>query len=237
MAIVEPTQTLKLSLPSGTDVDLVVRRSTRAQRILLQVGQIDGGVELVVPHRATFKEALSFAEEKAEWVERRLDLVLPRVLFADGVDVPYKGDPVRIRRTGHSGTAVTCADGELLVPGREDTVSGRVRRWFREQARREIVHRASEKAERLGRQRGRITVRDQRTRWGSCSANGNLNFSWRLILAPETVLDYVVAHEVAHLAEMNHGPRFWAHVGRLCAEPEGSRAWLRARGASLHRFG
>ena len=237
MAVAVQTQTQKLSLPNGTDVDLVVRRSSRAQRILLQVGQIDGAVELVVPSGATIKEALSFAGEKAEWVERRLDLVLPRVLFAEGVEIPYRGVPVRIRRTGYPGTAVTCTDGELLVPGREDTVPGRVKRWFREQARHEIVHRANEKAERLGRPCGRITIRDQRTRWGSCSANGNLNFSWRLILAPETVLDYVVAHEIAHLAEMNHGPRFWAHVGRLCTELEASRAWLRARGASLHRIG
>jgi predicted metal-dependent hydrolase len=232
-----PAQIRKLSLPGGTDVDLVIRRSSRARRILLQVGQIDGAVELVVPPRASVTEALEFAEQKVKWVERRLDLVLPRVTFEDGVEVPFKGVPLRIRRTGRPGTAVAHAEGELLVPGRDDTVPGRVKRWFHEQARHEIVQRANEKAERIGRPRGRITLRDQRTRWGSCSADGNLNFSWRLILAPETVLDYVVAHEVAHLAEMNHGPRFWAHVERLCAEPEASRAWLRARGASLHRYG
>ena len=227
----------KLALPGGADVDLFVRRSARARRILLQVGQVNGGVELALPRGATLGEALEFAEQKAAWVERRLGLVLPRVPFVDGAEVPFRGTPLRIRHIDVPGVAVRYIDGELLVPGRDDTVSGRVKRWYRDQARHQIVPRASEKAERLGRRCGRITVRDQRTRWGSCSGNGNLNFSWRLILAPENVLDYVVAHEIAHLTEMNHGPRFWNHVGRLCAEPQAARAWLRSRGASLHRFG
>ena len=237
MAVLERADSRKLALPGGTDVDLVVRRSARARRILLQVGQVDGAVELVLPRGATLGEALGFAEQKAAWVERRLDLVLPRVPFADGAEVPFQGAALRIRHVDVPDVAVRRIDGELLVPGREDTVSGRVKRWYRDQARREIVPRASEKAERLGRRRGRITVRDQRTRWGSCSGDGNLNFSWRLILAPDNVLDYVVAHEIAHLAEMNHGPRFWGHVDRLCDESGAARAWLRTRGASLHRFG
>ena len=237
MAIFARADPRKLALPGGADVDLFVRRSARARRILLQVGQVSGGVELVLPRGATLGEALEFAEQKAAWVERRLGLVLPRVPFIDGAEVPFHGAPLRIRHIDVPGVAVRYIDGVLLVPGREDAVSGRVKLWYRDQARREIVPRASEKAERLGRRCGRITVRDQRTRWGSCSGNGNLNFSWRLILAPENVLDYVVAHEIAHLAEMNHGHRFWGHVGRLCAEPQAARAWLRSRGASLHRFG
>ncbi len=226
-----------LALPGGGGVDLVVRRSARARRVLLQVGQIDGAVELVLPRGTKLREALEFAEQKAAWVERRLDLVLPRVPFTDGADVPFLGAPLCIRRIDEPGVAARRVAGELLVPGREDTLSGRVGRWYRGEARREIVARAHDTAARLGRRTGRITVRDQRSRWGSCSGNGNLNFSWRLILAPVSVLDYVVAHEVANLAEMNHGARFWRHVGQLCAEPKAARAWLRSRGASLHRFG
>ncbi len=226
-----------LALPGGGDVDLVIRRSARARRILLQVGQIDGAVELVLPRGAALGEALEFADQKAAWVERRLDLVLPRVPFIDDAEVPFQGTLLRIRHIGGPGVAAQRAGPELLVPGREDTVAGRVRRWYRIEARSEIVRRAKAKSGRLDRRYGRITVRDQRSRWGSCSDDGNLNFSWRLILAPEKVLDYVVAHEVAHLAEMNHGARFWGHVGRLCDDPDASRAWLRARGASLHRFG
>ncbi len=237
MAILARADLRTLVLPGGVGVDLIVRRSARARRILLQVGQVDGAVELVLPRGAQMGEALAFAEHKAAWVERRLATVLPPVPFIDGAEVPFQGAPLRIRRIDEPGAAARRTGGELLVPGREDTVPGRVRRWYRNEARREVDHRARDKAERLGRQCGRITVRDQRTRWGSCSRAGNLNFSWRLILAPETVLDYVVAHEVAHLAEMNHGARFWSHVGRLCAEPDAARAWLRSRGAALHRFG
>lgn len=89
----------------------------------------------------------------------------------------------------------------------------------------------------IGAAPGRITMRDPRTRWGSCSANGNLGFSWRLVLAPEFVLAYVVAHEVAHLKELNHGPRFWRLVERLIGDPEPARRWLRAEGPDLHRYG
>ncbi len=237
MAVPKQTRFRTLALPGGGDVELIVRRSARARRILLQVGQVDGAVELVLPRGVAMGEALEFADRKAAWVERRLDLVLPPVPFVDGAEVPFRGAPLRIRRIDEPGIGARRIDGELLVPGREDTLPGRVRRWYRDAARRDIVGRASDKALRLGRRCGRITGRDQRTRWGSCSRDGNLNFSWRLILAPEAVLDYVVAHEVAHLAEMNHGTRFWSHVRRLCAEPDAARAWLRSRGAALHRFG
>ena len=226
-----------LMLPGGADIDLFVRRSTRAKRILLQVGPIDGPVVLVLPLGGELDEALEFAKLNTAWIERRLKLVLSRVPFIDGAEVPFQDILLRIKRVDEAGGTVRrCAD-KLLVPGHEDTVSDRVRRWYHDEAHREIVHRADMKAQQLGRQRGRITVRDQRTRWGSCSAVGNLNFSWRLIIAPEWVLDYVVAHEIAHLAEMNHEKRFWGHVRGLCAEPEASRAWLRSHGSSLYRFG
>ena len=224
-------------LPEGGDIDLFVRRSTRAKRILLQVGPIDGPVELVLPIEARLDKALEFAKLKSAWIERRLKLALPRVPFIDGAEVPFQDILLRIKRIDDTVGAVRLCGDELLVFGHKDTVSDRVRRWYHDEARRKIVHRVDMKAKQLGRHRGSITVRDQRTRWGSCSAVGNLNFSWRLIIAPESVLDYVVAHEIAHLAEMNHGKRFWSHVRSLCAEPEASRAWLRSYGSSLYRFG
>ena len=224
-------------LPGGEEIDLYVRRSTRARRIILQVAPIDGLVELVLPPGSELGEALEFAKLKAAWIERRLKLVLPRIPFIHGVKVPFQNIPLCIKRVDEPGGAVRRSGDKLLVPGHADTVPGRVRRWYHDEARREIVHRANMKSKLLGRQWESITIRDQRTRWGSCSAVGNLNFSWRLIIAPESVLDYVVAHEIAHLAEMNHGKRFWSLVRRLCIDPGESRAWLRSRGASLHRFG
>ena len=109
--------------------------------------------------------------------------------------------------------------------------------WFKRQAREHIAPRVREKAQALDKQAGRITIRDTKSRWGSCSPDGNLSFCWRLVMAPDAVLDYVVAHEVAHLAELNHGPKFWRRVGELTADVEGSKQWLRLNGEALHRYG
>jgi predicted metal-dependent hydrolase len=109
--------------------------------------------------------------------------------------------------------------------------------FLRHEARRELSARAGEKAQRIARRPGRISIRDTQSRWGSCSSDGDISFSWRLILAPEPVLDYVVAHEVSHLVHLDHGPRFWALVEKLAAEVAGPRRWLRRNGGALLRYG
>ncbi|HIM77598.1 MAG TPA: M48 family peptidase, partial [Rhodospirillales bacterium] len=126
---------------------------------------------------------------------------------------------------------------EILVAGRHEHVARRGKDWFKSQARELIVSRVREKAQTLDRKPGRITIRDTKSRWGSCSPDGNLSFCWRLVMAPDAVLDYVVAHEVAHLAELNHGPKFWRWVEELTADVEGAKKWLRLNGEALHRYG
>ena len=128
-------------------------------------------------------------------------------------------------------------DGVIRVGGRAEHVPRRVLDYLTGEARRELAVRARAKAALLGARVAAVTVRDTRSRWGSCSATGRLSFSWRLILTPDAVLDYVVAHEVAHLKEMNHSARFWAVCARLTAEVEAPRAWLKANGARLLRYG
>ena len=113
----------------------------------------------------------------------------------------------------------------------------RLRDWLTTEARRDIVERVNRHAANLGLHAGRVTVRDQKSRWGSCSTTGALSFSWRLIMAPSFVLDYVAAHEVAHLAEINHGPRFWALVARTMPQTEEAKRWLLTFGSDLHRYG
>jgi predicted metal-dependent hydrolase len=126
--------------------------------------------------------------------------------------------------------------GVLCVPGGPEQLAPRVGAWLREVARQDCVAAAERHAARLRRSFGKITMRDTRSRWGSCTSAGDLMFSWRLVLAPPDVLDYVVAHEVAHLAEMNHSPRFWRQVERLCPDYAASRQWLRRNGAALQAF-
>jgi predicted metal-dependent hydrolase len=226
-----------MQLPDGAEIDVLVRRSRRAKSILLQVGNLDGAVELVVPHAARLAEAWEFAQTKTEWLQNRLIDVRRPVPFADGAKFPFLGREIVIRRLDGRYTPIHRSDDELLVTTAPERLPARIQRWLRAQAGEQIKWRVAEKTNQLGRPCKRISIRDQQTRWGSCSASGNLNFSWRLILAPEHVLDYVVAHEVAHLAEMNHGKRFWAHVADLCDDPGTARAWLRTNGMDLHRYG
>ena len=216
---------------------VAIRRSPRARRIQIRVAPVGGAVELVLPPGATRADGLAFLRAKAGWIAERTANALSRVPFADGTVLPYLGGELTIRATGEARPGARRECGTLLVSGRPEDAPPGVEAWLRRAARAEIEPRVEEKAARLGARHGRITFRDTTSRWGSCSATGNLGFSWRLVMAPPPVLDYVVAHEVAHLAEHNHGKRFWAHVARLCENPETSRAWLRRNGASLHRYG
>jgi len=221
----------------GREIALRVRRSARARRISVRVRPCGEGAELVLPQRATLAQGLDFARAKAGWIGGRLDAMAPRTPFADGAAIPYLGVGHRIQHWPGQLRLVDRVDGEIRVAGSTERLSARVTDWLRAEARAELGHRSAEKAAVIGRAPPPVTVRDTATRWGSCSAAGRLSFSWRLILAPERVLDYVAAQEVAHLEEPNHGGRFWALVDRLTPGSEEPRAWLRAYGAGLHRYG
>lgn len=226
-----------LTLTDGRDVPVSIRRSTRARRILLHVGVYDGMVELVLPPGASVREGLSFARTQTRWVADQLSRVGDGIPFADGAVIPILDQPVTIRRSDSRSALPLLHEDVLLVGGRDDTVPSRVRRWVRGRALAEIKPRADRMGEEIGRRPARISMRDTRSRWGSCSRAGNLNFSWRLVMAPENVLNYVVAHEVAHLRELNHSARFWALVDTLCPDVTDARGWLRKHGAGLHRYG
>ena len=226
-----------LSLSDGRDIPVHIRHSRRARRILLHVGVYDGKVELVLPPGASPQDGMGFAATQTAWVSDQLSRIGAAIPFADGAVFPLLGVPVTVRRIDNWSALPVLAGNELMVGGREDTVPGRVRRWLRSRALDEIAPRAREMGKRIGRSPARISMRDTRSRWGSCSRAGNLNFSWRLVMAPENVLHYVVAHEVAHLLELNHGDRFWALVDTLCPDAGSARRWLRTHGAELHRYG
>ena len=216
---------------------LTVRRHPRARRIILRLAAEGDGAVVTIPERASFDEGVTLARNHAGWIARRLAAIPPRVAFEDGAVLPFLGQDHRLRHHARTFPAVRREGGEIIVAGRAEDLPRRVADWLRRQARVEIGARVGDKAATLGRAPGRITVRDTRSRWGSCSATGNLSFSWRLVMAPVVVLDYVVAHEVAHLTHRDHGPRFWRTVASLTEDVDGSRAWLRRHGRSLHRYG
>lgn len=226
-----------ITLRDGRIVPVRPRRSARARRVALRIGPHDGALELVLPPGMTLEEGMKFARGQAAWIARRLAADGGPVPFTDGATFPLLGETLTIRRD-EGRSAIPFLDGNILVVGgREETLSARVHRWLVDRAGREIESRIRTVSSRVGREPRRVTVRDTRSRWGSCSKDGNISLSWRLVLGPRHVLDYVIAHEMAHLRELNHGPRFWALVEKICPEFEGSRQWLRDHGTQLHRYG
>jgi predicted metal-dependent hydrolase len=225
----------------GRAIPLTIRKNPRAKRIIVRLtgdGDGDGNaVSVTIPGRAAFDEGIEAARRNAEWIIQRLDAIPPRVPFADGATIPFLGRDHTIRHRPGGSAAVRVEGAEIVVAGPDSLLARRVDRWLKHQARGEIAARVAGKTERLGRPANRVTLRDTRSRWGSCSVQGNLSFCWRLVMAPEAVLDYVVAHEVAHLAEPNHGPEFWRTVETLTDQVEPSRRWLRRHGRTLHRYG
>jgi predicted metal-dependent hydrolase len=222
---------------SGRALPIAVKRSGVARRMSLRVDPAAGGVVMVLPLGVSLAEAERFARRQHGWIAERLAALPGRMGFAPGVAVPILGIPHEIRPMPGARRGVWTEDGALLVSGAPEHLGRRVADFLVAEARRQVVPRAHALAGRIGRKVARISLRDTRSRWGSCTADGALAFSWRLVMAPEWVLDYVVAHEVAHLAELNHGPRFWQVVAELGGEARKARAWLKAHGPGLHRWG
>jgi predicted metal-dependent hydrolase len=227
-------QTVALDL--GAPVS--IRVNPRARRIGLRIDAAKRQVELVLPRGVAASHGLRFLATKRGWITARLEALPRPVPFAIGAIVPVLGVPHRIRRELDTGAApVAIIDGEIRVRGDPAHLARRVRDYLKALARSELVRRARRLAARIGRHIAGVNVRDTKSRWGSCSGRGNLSFSWRLILAPEPVIDYVVAHEVAHLAEMNHGPRFWRLVESLSPGSAMPRAWLKQHRGQLFAYG
>jgi predicted metal-dependent hydrolase len=217
---------------------LAIRVNPRARRMSLRVDAATRTIELVMPRGAATEHGVRFVDAHRGWIAARLDALPVPVRFEDGAIIPVLGVPHRIRHHADRGASpVSIGDGEILVRGDAAFLARRVRDHLVKLARQEFGRRARGCAARIGRSVVRVAVRDTKSRWGSCSSTGNLSFSWRLILAPEAVIDYVVAHEVAHLAEMNHGPRFWRLVAGLAGDHVGPRGWLKRHRNRLLSYG
>jgi predicted metal-dependent hydrolase len=217
---------------------LSIRVSARARRVALRIDAGERRIELVLPRGVSAGQGLRFLASKREWVAARFRALHQPVPFAEGAVVPVLGIPHRIRREFDVGAPpVAFVAGEIRVRGEVEHLARRLRDHLVAMAHRELAHRARRLAPRIGKSVARINVRDTKSRWGSCSGTGNLSFSWRLIFAPEPVMDYVVAHEVAHLAEMNHGPRFWRLVESLSPGSAAPRAWLKRHRGRLLSYG
>lgn len=182
--------------------------------------------------------AVNFAEAQAGWIAARLGRLPERRPFVDGAEIPLFGVPHRVRHRPDARGTVWRENGEIHVAGRAEHLPRRLKDWLTAELRERLVPLVHTKAARAERSVKRITVRDTRSRWGSCGPDAAMSFSWRLVFAPPEVLDYLAAHEAAHLVHLNHGPRFWALARALCDGPiEGPQAWLKKNGETLLQYG
>ncbi|MEX2449271.1 MAG: SprT family zinc-dependent metalloprotease [Rhodospirillales bacterium] len=220
----------------GRVVPITIRRHPRARNLILRIEPMIGPI-VTVPWHTPFQEAIDLVKRKAVWLLRQLDAEPVTVPFVDGARVPLLGIERAIRHDPDGRRPVVVTEDEFRVSGRAEHMARRLKDWFRIEARRAIGARVEDKTALLGRPYRRITIRDTRSRWGSCTEDGCLSFSWRLIMLPEPVLDYIVAHEVAHLKDLDHSPSFWRTVAELTAEVDRARAWLKVYGDRVFYYG
>lgn len=218
-------------LPGAPDVNVTLKRSARAKRYSLRVSRLDGRVTLTIPTYASERDALAFAGEKVDWLRKVLETSVQARAPEIGGEVPFEGQLLRITPAAIKSPRV---EGDaLLVPPDEARLPARLEAFLKFHARARVTQASDRYATALGRGYTKITLRDARSRWGSCAPDGALMYNWRLIMAPVGVLEYVCAHEIAHLAEMNHSPAFWAVVERLRPGHTAERAWLKRHGTQL----
>jgi len=218
-------------------VPLIYLQNKRARRLIIRFDQGPSRIVVVLPSRATHDQARRFLLQNKGWIRERLDLLPTRLRLCHGATIPFLGAPHRVRHRPRAKSRVWREDGAIHVGGPREELARRLLDWLKREARRELERRVRAKAARIRRKVAVVALRDPKSRWGSCSPNGSLAFSWRLILAPRTVIDYVVAHEVAHLRELDHGPRFWKLTQKLTRHAASARAWLVQEGPRLHRYG
>ena len=228
----------------GIPATVEVRHHPAAQRMTLRVSRTQRAVIVTLPMQCDLEQAGQFVSRHIDWVKSKLGSLPEPVPFADGAEIPVRGIPHTIEFLGRlrRGRVVSIekrpGEGDrLVVSGDPEHAPRRLQDWLVAEARADLDDRVRWHAANLKLRPRGIAVRDQVSRWGSCSTTGMLSFSWRLILAPPLILDYVAAHEVAHLAEMNHGPRFWALVRKTMPQMDEAKRWLQIYGMDLHRFG
>ena len=224
----------QLLLEGEPPIVIKLRRNARSRRLSLRVSRLDGAVTISLPRWTGSREAMKFAREKESWIRRQLENRHESVVVQAGASILFQGAEVPVLSA--NGRAARLEGGAILVPGEPARAGIRVAAFLKAVARQQLAEASDRYCDLLGARYFRLTLRDTRSRWGSCSAEGNLMYSWRLIMAPPEVLEYVAAHESAHLLEMNHSRAFWELVERIFPDYRRPRKWLRENGARLHAY-
>ena len=219
------------------ELPLRIFENHRAKRLTLRIDAGGRGLRITVPPGLARGEVERFLDRHQGWLETRLAKLPDRPQVRPGVKMPLRGVPhLIVHEPDKRGTVTEGNDAgkpALFVHGREEHLPRRLADFLKRAAKKDIEPLVAKHTARVGRQAKAVRFKDTSSRWGSCTADGSLSFSWRIMMAPPVVIDYLVAHEVAHLKEMNHGPNFWALCKELCPRTEEARAWLKRNGGAL----
>ena len=224
----------------GRAAPLVARVNRRAKRLILKVDQTAGEILVTAPSKRALPDAIAFARSRASWIATQLDDSLLARSFEPGGEALYRGVShliVHDLETRQPVRRETEPQPRLVVGGDSAHLNRRVVDWMKREARKDLVEAVARYCTELGVKRRSISIRDTRSRWGSCSSDGCLSFSWRLIMAPPWILDYVAAHECTHLIHMHHGPAFWRQVKALGIDARAAENWFERHGAGLFAYG
>lgn len=224
----------QIFLPNNPEISVQIRHSARARRLSLRISSLDGKVTLSGPPYVRERDYMAFIRDKEDWIIKNLAVMPEKTLVAAGAVLVYRGSFVTVTMGSQRG--VRLAGDAIYVARTSRSIGASIKGFLKSQARDALAHASDRYAAQLGVGYSALVLRDTRSRWGSCSSQGQLMYSWRLIMAPPDILDYVAAHEVAHLIEMNHSRAFWNVVARLYPDYEKAREWLRSHGPMLHRY-
>ena len=231
---------VRLSHASGP-LEVKLRHNARAKRLILRLDSKTGEPIATCPPGISQNKISQFLQANVDWLIEKQQQRHPNVAFEHGATIPVRGIMHRLEHVGRNRGTVRVLeqsdDWVLMVSGDEAHMARRVTDWLKKQAREDLTKAVDDHAGRIGIKPSAIRIKDTTSRWGSCSSNRVLSFSWRIIMAPPHVLDYLAAHEVAHLREMNHSDRFWAHVETLCPDYRIGQKWLKEEGRRLHAYG
>ena len=223
----------KFFLDDEPELEIFFRQNSNSRRITLRISSLDGKITLTGPSHLNFKEFKDFAESNKSWLKSKKKSFETPIFVSEEIEIPILG----------IATKIVCCDvnkpkraDDILYVSNRQLIPTQVKNYLIEICKIHLDYMCTEFSERLGSKFGKITLRDTRSRWGSCSSDSNLMFSWRLIMAPEDILAYVAAHEVAHLKHMNHSNDFWETVEYLFGSYKKERTWLKQNGSSLHRY-
>jgi predicted metal-dependent hydrolase len=230
---------VQLALPCGRSVEAVLTGRRGAKRMTLRVDPIARRVVINGPLRLSARDAMGFMSANMDWIETRLAALPDRAPFEEGASIMFRGRLTLLKRREGRGAPVYVDGAQpcLEIAGPAARFENRVQVALKAYAKSDIMAYCEPLVIKLGKAPRAIALRDTRSRWGSCTSAGDIMLSWRLIGAPPKVLEYVVAHELAHLLELNHSQKFWCHVESLMPDWQHARAWLKSNGAQLHALG